>query len=233
MASLDGFDSRADRRYRQRRASIGAAVLHGHSVATVMQRFDCTRGEARYWGKRAEEPSSHDGEIGGARHETFKPEVQAVVHALLWAEVRANPVRSVLQFARVLQQNGWNVSVQWVRRTFREWRFTSKKPNFRSVNKYSATNIQYYGCVLLAMPQLLRRARMFTGNWLGNSWFTLPLCHGRTSNFWMNLISTRGVSGSCPAPPPPFPSLRLILSSFVPHLMPCSACRVASNARDE
>lgn len=145
MACLAGYDSRADQRYRQRRASIGAAILHGDSVAHVMRRFDCTRGEARYWGKRAEEPGNHEGDLGGPRHKAFQPEAEAIVQTLLWAEVQANPVRSVLQFARVLQRNGWNVTDQWVRRTFRAWRFTAKKPNFRSVNKYSAANIQYYG----------------------------------------------------------------------------------------
>ena len=143
MAS-HGYGSRADWRYRQRRASIGAAICRGESEADVMRRFECTRGEARYWGKRAEDPSWHICEHGGERSSVFPPEVEAVVHALLWAEVKANPVRSVVQFTQVLQHNGWAVNDQWVRRTFDRWRYTTKKPNLRSVNKYTPRNIQYY-----------------------------------------------------------------------------------------
>lgn len=196
MASR-GYAGRADWRYRQRRASIAAAVSSGEGVANVMKRFECTRGEARYWGQRALDPTWHIGELGGQRNTVFEPEVEAVVHALLWAEVKANPVRNVLQFAQVLRHNGWDVNAQWVRRTFNRWRFTTKKPTFRSINKYQPQNIIYYRYSLLVCNTLCRTLDFSIAAFAVAAATTssmLLACRGRVSSSSTRLTSTREVS---------------------------------------
>ncbi len=69
---------------------------------------------------------------------------RVVVQTTLWAEVQHNPCRRLQDFALDLQSNyGFNVNREFIKRTFKRWRFSYKKVKYKHVLKYSMTNIRY------------------------------------------------------------------------------------------
>jgi hypothetical protein len=138
MAAQTRYDEYAD--------AVGMSMVEIGEVAT-MRRFGCSRGFARYHGQKAVDPSFHSGKWGGAQgRRRFSDEVEQVLRFLLWQEVKADPLRTLRQFALVLQCNGWNVNVDWVKRTFASWGVSRQRPNYRNLNKYTTSNIIYYRC---------------------------------------------------------------------------------------
>jgi len=134
----------ASRRYSQLAARVGHAA-QASRAATVARRFGCSRGFVRYHSRKHSDPTFHTGPWGGSRGNAhFGPLAEMLLHVLLWQEIKADPLRTVCQFGCVLRDNGWDVSDSWVQRCFARWGFSLRKPNYKNINKFKATNIIYY-----------------------------------------------------------------------------------------
>jgi hypothetical protein len=53
-----------------------------------------TRAFARYWRRKRIDPTFHTGTLGGARHCLWSQQMDNTLQAVLWQELRANPLRN-------------------------------------------------------------------------------------------------------------------------------------------
>jgi len=67
-----------------------------------------------YWSRKLSDPNFHAGTVGGARHVKFDDEKQAALEALLWNELKRNPLQSAPELQRFVQNQGFNVNTRCV-----------------------------------------------------------------------------------------------------------------------
>jgi len=60
--------------------------------------------------------------------------------------VKERPTRTLRDYCDALfEEQAWHVNREYVRRIFKSWRWSFKKPQFIQLQKYTAHNILYYG----------------------------------------------------------------------------------------
>jgi len=83
------------------RRVVAFAALHA-PVSAVCRRFGVTRAFVRYWLHRFLDPAWHQGSLGGARRSKFTVAELHMIWALLYLELRADPLRTAVQLAQEL-----------------------------------------------------------------------------------------------------------------------------------
>lgn len=161
MSDNDVKHSTADWHYMIYRTAVGEAGQHEREC-DVIRRFGCTREFARYWRQRYADPTLHSGTWGGARHMTFNDNEQRIAETLLWGELQFNPQRKVEEFpAALMELYGLHVSKSWVQRCLARWRWTAKKPSLFAINKYTQSNMIYYGIYVTSVIDIAHRHLKF------------------------------------------------------------------------
>jgi hypothetical protein len=170
---LDG--SRAGVRYHEYARMVGLASLLSGRKRAVARHFGCSLDFVRYHARKAVDPTFRPGRWGGSKGRArFVPHAAVLVEAMLWQEVRADPIRTVAEFALVLRSNGFDVTQRWVQLRFRQWGFSRQRPSYLNINKFTASNIFYYGYVKQNIDVMLGT---LTGwlVWLWRSTFVLEV----------------------------------------------------------
>lgn len=73
------------------------------------------------------------------------PQTKLRLSAFLWWQCQRKPTTKLKEYCRKVQQFlNLKVSVTTIRRIFRSWRWTFKKPDYKQIQKYSNENISYY-----------------------------------------------------------------------------------------
>lgn len=131
-------------RYDEYASAVGLSVSEIGEAATI-KRFGCSRGFARYHGRKHVDPQFHSGAWGGSKGGArYGPDVTDVIRFLLWQEVKADPLRTIKQFTEVMNAAGWLVSHDWINRTFKSWGISRQRPSYKNLNKFTTSNILYY-----------------------------------------------------------------------------------------
>ena len=138
--------SHANTRYRRYARVVGlAAVFFGRQQA-VARHFGCSIDFVRYHNRKAVDPTYHAGRWGGSQGAArFASQAAAILESVLWQEVRADPIRTSAEIVLAMRTNGFAVTRRWVELRFRRWGFTRQQPSYLNLNKFTATNIFYYG----------------------------------------------------------------------------------------
>lgn len=135
-----------ERRYIDLRMSVGVAALDA-STASVARRFGVSVNFVRYYHAKALDPTFHCDSWGGARaaRACFTAEAQLIAETALWAELTADPARTLRQLCIALLDH-WHIEVTaiWAWRVLHRWRWSFKNASSKAINKFSAENIQYY-----------------------------------------------------------------------------------------
>ena len=129
-------------------------------VAQAAERSGVTRKFAAYTFTKSIDPDFHPDTQGGARNTLLDDDEQALAEHLLWLEVKVNPARRVVEFARALQLLGAPINEGWVRRVLKRWRLSLKKIRWRAADKYTSSNIINYAAYCLWFTStVLRRCK--------------------------------------------------------------------------
>lgn len=95
------------------RAVAQVAHLSGTTTQAAIQRgLGQTRGFVRYWDQKAEDPTFHDGDLGGARHTVFTEAGQQLAEAMLFNELRRDSARTCGFYAAILLERGFPVDAR-------------------------------------------------------------------------------------------------------------------------
>lgn len=135
------------RRYTELRCAVGAAAQTAGD-REIEDRFGVTRGFVRYWRARFADPTLHAGGHGGARinSSVFSDEGQKAAESLLWTLLKAEPMQTQQQMQRLLSDYFQvNVTLSWIGRVLKSWRWSRKGTEQKAIMKYTAENIAYYG----------------------------------------------------------------------------------------
>lgn len=118
------------------------AISHGPAKTTVS--FGTRRGMNRYWRNKLLDPNFHNKRHGGGRYVKFGA-MRPVVHALIWAALKHNPLLSIPEVSEFMRSNtNFEVNDQYVARLFKKWKWSTKRPVRHQINKYTIRNIGYY-----------------------------------------------------------------------------------------
>lgn len=125
------------RYYEQLRSLVGI-LGQVTPIAELANRFYVTEGFARYHTNKVAMPGWHGGTWGGSRHRLFNDDDEQVAQLVLWVELKVNPLRSMKQLM-IAVNDDWHVpiTITWVRRVLKKWRWTNKKAAYRVIQKYS------------------------------------------------------------------------------------------------
>jgi hypothetical protein len=73
------------------------------------------------------------------------------LQVLLMSEIRKNPFRSQHEFATAMQDYGVFVADGWIERVFASWKYTHKMGRFKSMLKFTHSNMAYYAAFVIAI----------------------------------------------------------------------------------
>src|SRR5690349_20134467 len=68
--------------------------------------------------------------------------------------VRLQVILTAIRYQTICRAASFNVSMMWISRTFKAWRWSFKKPDYKQLQKYSWKNIEYYGIYLAAVQEI-------------------------------------------------------------------------------
>jgi len=85
------------------------------------------------------------GKIGGIRRSAFSKSKLELVELILWTLIQINPLLTLKEILKTLKLGGISTNRTWLIRKFSSWCWSFKKPNYKQINKYTSTNIEYYG----------------------------------------------------------------------------------------
>jgi transposase len=142
--------SRSQRYYHERQQVVAVAWRRGLSESQIERRYGFTRDFVRYWIRKAQDQTWHQGSLGGARHFAFTAETERKIEAVLWTHLYANPTWMLDEFAAAVQRDtGVSVQSRWISRTFVRWGFSRKVALYKQVYKYTLRNVIYY-CIYVS-----------------------------------------------------------------------------------
>jgi len=117
-----------------------AATRLGVSVGFTSYWYYQSKFHTRYW--------------GGSHNYLFPHQVVICIEHCLWILYQTNPSRPWSHYVRVLKfyLPQINVPYHWIRRIFKSWNFSWKKPERRQIEMFTAENIAYYSifCIQIA-----------------------------------------------------------------------------------
>ena len=152
--------SRAYSRYRRYAQVVGLAATFFGRKRMVARHFGCSVDFVRYHTRKAVDPTFHAGRWGGSQGAArFTPHASAILETVLWQEVRADPIRTSAELVDAMRSNGFAVTRRWVELCFHRWGFTRQRPSYLNINKFTATNVFYYGFTILTSRFSLQSAR--------------------------------------------------------------------------
>jgi len=108
----------------------------------------------RYWTAKQLNPALHSGSHGGARNRSFTHYDQLGFEMVLYAAVRANPLQTIAQLRSIMALAGIPVTMNWIQRTFKRWKWSSKRARYQQINKFTTANILYTAHYLLSVRTL-------------------------------------------------------------------------------
>lgn len=133
-------------RYHQYARVVGLASQFFGRQRAVARHFGCSLGFVRYHARKVFDPTFHAHRWGGSKGAArFVPHAALLIETILWQEVRADPIRTTAEFTAVLRANGFDVTQRWVQMRFVRWGFTRHRPSYLNLNKFTVSNILYYG----------------------------------------------------------------------------------------
>ena len=95
------------KRYEGLNFRIGTTAHRSGTVRPVARRFGCGIGHARYYKRKAGDPTWHCGSWGGARRFTYDVFMRGLMDRALWALVQLDPNRLARQYSADLMQMGF------------------------------------------------------------------------------------------------------------------------------
>jgi len=84
----------------------------------------------------------------------FGEENDNLIQGLLWRHVVLHPSFNIANHVAALVPFGVIVSPSFVKRIFRNWRWSWKKPTIQHINKYTPENVRYYERWVSLVPLL-------------------------------------------------------------------------------
>lgn len=105
--------------------------------------FNVSPNVARYWKHKLQNPDFHSSQRGGARNVKFNDEEFNEYGTHLWNLAKTNPGYKLITYASKLRlEHGIEVSVDYIRRTFKSWRWSWQICDPKQKNKFSLENIR-------------------------------------------------------------------------------------------
>ena len=84
------------------------------------------------------------GKIDGIKRSAFSKSKLELVELILWTLIQINSLLTLKKILKTLKLGGISTNKTWLIRKFSSW-WSFKKPNYKQINKYTSTNIEYYG----------------------------------------------------------------------------------------
>jgi len=123
---------------------VAGDYANEYSESATMRRFNVTRGFARYWAQKREDPDFHPGKHGGVRNVKFPLEQRWVLESILYQMVLEKPLSTLHAYRTALSQMGIDVSETFIDRILHSWRYSKKAAKHRCMLKFTPANMQYY-----------------------------------------------------------------------------------------
>ena len=126
------------------RNTVGLMSGH-HSVADIMATTGLTRGDVRYWARKAQDPSFHSGRWGGGRRYCTTLGQSLLREGVLLALIDSHPSATKSGLARLMRQYGCHGSNgSWVKRTVKGWQYRHKRLYHIQPLKFTELNMLRY-----------------------------------------------------------------------------------------
>ncbi|KAM9980148.1 hypothetical protein ACTFIZ_006396 [Dictyostelium cf. discoideum] len=97
-----------------------------------------------YWRKKLQNPNYRSGGHGGKRYSKYSEEVYNNIEDLLFEIIIDDPILRVGEIKQKLKNHNVHLSNTSIKRIFKKWKWSFKKPDMKQINKYTQANIDYY-----------------------------------------------------------------------------------------
>ena len=115
-----------------RNLRIGVALDRGTPMRKLRQsgviRSDESRQKFNYWKRKAEDPSFHSGDWGGARSFKFSDEIVTTISIIIWNFVHTHPMANFNEILIAIRMEGIDCRASYLRSLFKKWNWSWKMP---------------------------------------------------------------------------------------------------------
>jgi len=123
-------------------------------IRKVAKKFFCSPDKVVYWRRKLSDPTFHPEKRGGARNRKFQGRRENKLHLLIWSYCKQNPCAQLKDYVLFAKCHGYKINRMYLSRLFRQWHWSFKCPEFKQINKFSASNIRCYVNFLLEIRQI-------------------------------------------------------------------------------
>jgi len=119
-------------------------ATYGYAITARL--FGVSRCYARYWFKKATDPSFHPNSVGGKRRGVFLEEELPILREFLWSLIETGGDLVSLKLCALLASKAFNrhVTTEVLSRLFKSWRWSWRIPSRVQILKYTTENIRRY-----------------------------------------------------------------------------------------
>jgi transposase len=116
-----------------------------NGVSKTSKLFRENKGRVKYWKTKVQNPTFRSSSHGGLRRPVWDSETRSRLEMSVWMSISENPFLGLKDLQRkVLDSTQISVSKTWLRKLFKKWRWSLKKPDWKQLQKYSQENVAYY-----------------------------------------------------------------------------------------
>lgn len=139
------YYSVAEKHYIQLRSFVGEAGTKTTKATALGRGVGKSRAFVRYHATKYMYRHTHDQQWGGRRWGLFTAVGEQYAQLALWCEIRENAQQTQQQLVDAVRTKyNTPITLNWLRRVFKEWRMSCKAVTYRVIRKYSRENILYY-----------------------------------------------------------------------------------------
>ena len=136
--------------YYQYRLS-GSAFSFTSTIRLASEIFGLSPSTISYWRKKLKIPFFHSQKHGGRRYVKSNRKIKFTslekvkIKTIIWLLVKYDSTQKLSTYKNVLFLFGYECSKEYVRKIFKAWRWSWKRPLYHQIQKYSIKNLDYYG----------------------------------------------------------------------------------------
>jgi len=94
--------------------------------------------------KKSLDSSFHPNSHGGNRNPKLTEFEHQKIRGLLWLLAKEDPTRKLRSYVEEVNKNGFSIGREFVRKIFKEWQWSWKKPSYKQLHKYLPSNLRRY-----------------------------------------------------------------------------------------
>jgi hypothetical protein len=112
-------------------------LMYCDNFVNILEIFELSLGQVKYWKKKLEDPTYHDNSWGGARNFKYDTDDKDKIHQLIYEYLVKNTSATQQDVIHQMSIKGFNINQTYISRLYRSWGWKRKKKHQK--NKFTSS----------------------------------------------------------------------------------------------